>query len=491
MNILFRVDISINIGFGHFSRCYHLALYLSRFHDVSMVFQNNDNLKIDRYYTRYINLIEIKSNSNEGVIEKGWLNYDQVNDAEISSEYLMKADMLVLDHYGLTQNYIDRAREINTNLKVTVIDDLSNFSLSCDLLVNPNEIMTKSKYIKDGYEVGRYRIGTQYSIIASEFSRLRNLALQKRNELVKMENLLVCFGSMDPKGLTLATVKAKLCNVFSHIRILLDEESPYYLKVKDEVKGDSQYELLTLQNNVADQMLWADFMIGSPGGMSWERACMALPNAIVSFSNNQKFNSELFLSKGASIVIPYNKFNISKVIYRSVSKVDNKSYHEMATKNFDICDGFGSERVSISMLREIAMPNFRALSADDKDMIFKWQNEHNIRKFFSNSESPSKEQHLSWFNGLSPKKKLNFYIIQVGQIDCGFIRLSSDTDKYIVSVLISNVAQDLGLAKWALTKLIERFKGKLRAYININNIESISAFTKSGFIEVGEGCYEA
>ena len=127
----------------------------------------------------------------------------------------------------------------------------------------------------------------------------------------------------------------------------------------------------------------------------------------------------------------------------------------------------------------------------DNELLFKWQNERQARRFMRNKSSPNLKEHEKWFN-----KRLMQFPLLFWKIICwteskfnepvGFIRLDElgRSNTYEVSILISNQFNGQGLATNALKKICKKFSHlAIYACISKDNIASIKVFKKSGFTE--------
>ena len=122
--------------------------------------------------------------------------------------------------------------------------------------------------------------------------------------------------------------------------------APNYSTVKDFCDSRKGIEHLGFVDDIASVMLENDIAVGAPGSTSWERACLGLPNVIIPVANNQAEISRQLISNNASLKVDVT--DIAEKLEESLdSLLLNWSYYR--SKNFKICDGYGTKRVIIAI----------------------------------------------------------------------------------------------------------------------------------------------
>ena len=145
--IVFRVDASINIGYGHVMRCLTLADELKT-RSMETVFICRDlpgNLfkEIENRNHNLIKLQEVDDYFKNTIIENDYtaklgVSWEQDADETIKAIELwdLEPSWLVVDHYALDNKWQKQFRKLVE--KIFVIDDLAEKTQECDFLLNQN-----------------------------------------------------------------------------------------------------------------------------------------------------------------------------------------------------------------------------------------------------------------------------------------------------------------------------------------------------------------
>ena len=134
MDIVFRLDVSLDIGQGHLIRCLNLANEMRK--------RGKRCLFIINGITEYIiNLIEsnghqcseLNAIQNEGGDNE---KFNYLNDVNATIELIIKSEpeWMVVDHYNIDALWHKEIRPYVKN--IMVIDDLANRDYECDILLD-------------------------------------------------------------------------------------------------------------------------------------------------------------------------------------------------------------------------------------------------------------------------------------------------------------------------------------------------------------------
>ena len=173
---------------------------------------------------------------------------------------------------------------------ILVIDDLANRQHAADIILDVSYRRAQSDYQKLNQLNGKILTGSQYALLRDEFSNYHELAKKRRDNIKKINNVLICFGGTDPKGLTLRAIEALLkCNKGYQFDIVITSNNKNIDQITHFSHNYEQISLYIDHNNIAELMYQADIAIGAAGGMTWERACLGLPTLTVQIADNQQY----------------------------------------------------------------------------------------------------------------------------------------------------------------------------------------------------------
>ncbi len=491
LNCLFRLDVSNIIGFGHLKRCLSLACELTKVGIYCDFLVNSDcyeyissELK-DKLNTFevFLNDISATLNSQDVMLSEILQIKNSNNINSISKEY----DFLVLDHYGLSNSFVSRVKFNFPNIKVIHFNDLNDKTLDVDFMIS--SLPLKQFNIRGDNK--NSLIGPRYSIVDNEFILLAKESNVKKSVSNGISKIIICFGSMDLCNLSVEFMINEFCSRFEHVRVLLSSTSKALEGVMAKIRSMSLNNVeCVVDGRVVDHMLWADIFIGSPGVMAWECSIMSLPSILIPIAVNQKNNAHIFSNNNCSIVLDRSDDIVNQCL-SVIGSIKSAVYQSMVESNSNMIDGFGAGRIGFAMLMLRSKVSLRILTNHDMKTIFEWQIEPGNRVYSNNTSPPSLDEHVDWFSSLSQDEKNKFYIIMIGSIEVGFIRLTDYGDKKLVSILLKKSAQGLGVAKHVLRIIVDLHAGNLVAEIHEDNIASISVFKAVGFESHSPGFYFA
>jgi len=356
MDIIFRCDSSIKIGGGHVMRCLTLADELrnqgGKAHFICRDFPGHISIAIQERGHK-LSLLPFKNPKQclDDRTQTGWLGVDWEQDADetIEDSNKIKANWIVIDHYGIDYRWHKKFRSCAE--KIMVIDDLADRQLDCDLLLDQTFGRKKGAYRSLTPNHCHLLVGSDYTLLRPEFAQLRLQALEKRKHFSKIKCILVSMGAMDPENVT-GGILGKLSKIeweskpvvdvvlsknAPHLSVLLKQAEEYPLKIT----------IHTDVRNMGDFILKAELAIGSGGTTSWERCCLGLPTLVIENADNQKeIIKHLNRSKALINLGRFDQLNPLMLKKQIKSLQTSKSlYQEMVEAAKNVCDGRGTQRV--------------------------------------------------------------------------------------------------------------------------------------------------
>ncbi|AFY36531.1 pseudaminic acid biosynthesis-associated protein PseG [[Leptolyngbya] sp. PCC 7376] len=352
MNIVIRVDSSQQIGSGHLIRCRTLAEELRR---------NGAEVRfICREHSGHIS--ECLSQSAFPVTllpappkpEKqsddyqAWLGVSQETDAAETIEALgqIKADWLIVDHYGLDQIWERKLRPYVN--KIFVIDDLANRPHDCEGLLDQNEnIEGETRYQGLVPEHCFVLVGCRYALLHPEYAEYRKRLKPRTGEV---KRIFIFFGGTDADNMTGMAIAALSSPEFTHINldvvIGMTNSNRRQLEIQANKRG--KVSIYGSRPHLADLMAQADLAIGAGGTTTWERCCLGLPTIVISVANNQlstcKFldQSRAILYAGLSSHI--DALELRKKIREAIEK--RSLLLELSFRSSQLIAGLGSSAIT-------------------------------------------------------------------------------------------------------------------------------------------------
>ncbi|WP_246475088.1 UDP-2,4-diacetamido-2,4,6-trideoxy-beta-L-altropyranose hydrolase [Pseudomonas folii] len=363
MRVVFRVDASLEMGSGHVMRCLTLAHaltergsvceFLCREHPGNLIgFIRNQGFAV---LSLGAPCADISAYSSAHYLQ--WLGATQESDALTCERALgdHQYDWMIVDHYGIDYRWQELLGSHYSRL--AVIDDLATRSHCCDVLLDQTYGRPESDYqrlVPEGCEI---LTGSEYALLRPDFSRLREMSLERRKNS-GLKRILISLGGVDSNNVT-ERVLDGLCESplpkDSEIVVVMGTTAPWLEAVRQRAAG-MPWRTSVIENvsDMASQMCAADLAIGAAGSTSWERCCLGLPTLMLILADNQRYAASLLSSAGAAHVLSSEEAlgdQLSQCIERALS--DPGFLNNMTTASSGITDGAGANRVS-SILKRLA-----------------------------------------------------------------------------------------------------------------------------------------
>ena len=133
----------------------------------------------------------------------------------------------------------------------------------------------------------------------------------------------------------------------------------------------------------------------------------------------------------------------------------------------------------------------RLVQAEDCRMIWEWANDPTTRAVSFTTESISWESHVRWFSAkLSDPNCLFFVALDSNDVPIGQVRFAMDGPEAVISVSLAFDQRGKGYGSQIIRKATQRVFAStavrlIHAYIRPENIQSIQAFIRAGFLDNG------
>jgi UDP-2,4-diacetamido-2,4,6-trideoxy-beta-L-altropyranose hydrolase len=341
MEIIFRVDASLQMGTGHVMRCLTLAQALKENgENIEFICRKHQGNLIDKIRSSDFNVHELEVLEEAEVDNKlahsHWLGATQQQDSDDCIDVLKvkKTDWLIVDHYALDEQWHNDLKPYYK--KLMVIDDLADRQFNCNLLLNQNLGAQIEDYKDKVPNHCELLLGCDYALLRAEFTELRAQALEKRQNTKQIKNILISMGGSDNENCTYDILQ-QLSDNFN-VTIALGKQSPHNQMLESYAK-DKNITTIIDAENMAELMLNADLAIGAGGSTSWERCCLGLPTLLYVTADNQKEIAQNLEKTGAVKMVKNFAQDLQSIVN------DFPSWKIMSKNASKVCDGLGSKKI--------------------------------------------------------------------------------------------------------------------------------------------------
>ena len=465
MKILCRADGNSKIGLGHLYRMMAIADFFQSQYDVVFVTSELSELSV------------IPSKFKVDIIPKETGIKSEVD--WLSVNYSPTSDVLVFDGYQFVSSYQKAVKSYN--FKSIYIDDNASEYMYADIVVNPAAISESNVYSGEPYT--EYVFGPKYSMLRPEFCEL---ASQTRT-IDNLNNIFICFGGLDPLGLTKRAVLAALAieDQFESINIVLGNANPNVdlFELAEKNNKLKVYKNLD-ETELIEVMLSCDLAIVPTSTISYELCCVKMVMIAGYYVKNQKLiydnlvaNNAIF---GCGDFSDFSKFDFERKLREALETPNMKS---MIFNQSLLFDGKSRGRF-LSLIDRLSM-SFRKTNKNDVTLLYKWSNDAVVR---SNSYEQSKisfADHSQWFIRKLSDGNALIVIAMINGKEAGVIRYEFDNESTKVGVSIDPSFRGRNLASTMLRqsaiKYAETIHFPIIAFVKVGNDASVKAFKSAGY----------
>ena len=228
-----------------------------------------------------------------------------------------------------------------------MIDDLGNQKHICNIIINQVYKFNKSIYKNKVPEECKLFIGSQFIILKPEFSTLREVNLKKKKDAT-IKNIHIFFSSSDQLGLTIKYSKLLIKNFPNvNLHIAVAKNFKHIDSLKNLGNQTNRISWVKDHKNIESQIAKCDIAIGTPGMITWERACLGIPSIQIGTTDYHQNIMKKLDHYGICKWLGHAK-NLSDKEF--IETCNNFFVDKNALKNMrDICfravDGKGLERI--------------------------------------------------------------------------------------------------------------------------------------------------
>jgi len=329
MKIIFRCDVSSDIGLGHVIRCLTVAKELRDQNQI--IFATTEN-EMNSYIRA----------GNFKIIFKERGETEEVFLDRISS--ILNPDIIVIDKkYPYSADCLDHLKQNKT--KIVMIDNICEGMSVSDEIIFPNAHLDKNilkKYLSEE-QIKNVKTGPEYVILRDEILGLKNKVV---HNLHTPPNIVVTTGGTDPEGVLIRLIPwLKEMDLKANILLLVGQAFKF--------KNELEHLIGNLPNNFhvvpysLQELIKGDIVICTFGVSIYEMIYLQIPTICISH-NLENAKSARILKERYGVIedMGYIKDINPQDLYVTINKLLNKIYYiDMVERCGNLLDGEGAKRV--------------------------------------------------------------------------------------------------------------------------------------------------
>jgi len=426
MRFFFRLEVSPEIGTGHFFRCFALAQQLidSGWEEQSQIYfvarslsKDFDQILISEGI-KCINLSQIQDYFCRAD-EKTWLGADPAQDAvEFSNTLILReTDVVFVDSYAASAEWCDH---INSQVATTVsFEDFGLQGINTDYVVRGNFLGNEAPPNLD-LHTSEYLDGTKYLVMRKELQGLQSTVRKDLN------GVLIYFGGADADNFTTRAVDAVLSSKYSgQINVVVGNSFQYFDELNRCCAREKQIIIDVQPENFIELMQTSSLCIGAGGLNLWERVLLGLPSITVAIVPNQE--PQVMSAKEHGLIFDVDRDDISSRLRELLNTLfyQPEILRAQSYKCLNFMDFLGSHRVITRVLSQHL--KVREAGIKDETLIHTLRNHPVVRAASINKEEISIEAHKNWFKNALKRDDFSLRIAEVAGQPLGVVSFTEET----------------------------------------------------------------
>jgi spore coat polysaccharide biosynthesis predicted glycosyltransferase SpsG/RimJ/RimL family protein N-acetyltransferase len=390
-------------------------------------------------------------------------------------------DLVVLDHYFMTQRWVDQVRRA-LPVQFVTLEDLARPWKRIEFVVNGN--LDGSITLKEE-STAKTLIGPKYAFLSSEYYEIRARGLTPVDE---RDRILIFVGGGNTVGMTIRYLKMA-SKLGYQLDVVASSTASGLEELRNIVKLTQSAELHLDVPTLAPFYAQARLALGAGGTSSWERACLGVPSVVTSIAENQIPICRALEYHGlARHLGPFEDLDISVgsrlVADLAASAEDLKSMSEVGLK---LIDGLGAVRTLRIVTGSNGHCTLRDAHGGDASTLLDWVNDPAVVQNSKSQRHIEPNEHMSWLQRVLNGKETRLFILDLSGLPVGQIRFDKKHDHVVLTYSIDRDFRSRGLGKLIVEMGLAAMRSEgeqyVEAFVRKDNAVSARVFFQLGFTE--------
>lgn len=256
---------------------------------------------------------------------------------------------VIINHRNVSLNILERIQ--HEDFSVTVIDQLGNKPIICDLLINKSLV---PQWLQYDFPANRPTccFGADYAILGDSYRKLNR---KKKAFSKNRYTVLVSMGGVDRTGATLRIIEAlrPIANISKEI--ILGNGFAHFKQLKQLCKknNDPSFHFYAGVGDLHERMSQADIVISAGGNTLFEMACVGTPGIVLWEDEHEHIQAESLDEKGCVVCLGNGIHTPINVISDFVHKLlkDSLRREKMSQCGKSLVDAKGRNRIAAAIMK--------------------------------------------------------------------------------------------------------------------------------------------
>lgn len=443
--VLMRADGGADVGLGHLSRLRAIAqAVLDRGSTVSMLGRGIEDLPQSTIGWSWRGMGDAPSSVGSEAHDA-----DRVVDMAGADA----ADVVVVDHYGLGEDWERRVKDGLPEATIVALDDLPGRRHAADVLIDPN-------LGGDGPGLaanvnGRFLRGLSYVPLDDDYLHASDPDARSSGR----PNILVALGSASNElvqNLAVAFVDDSRTRDTDIVFVVPD--AGVRETVRGAVRDHASVTVFGSLPSLRPLTERADLVVGAGGTSAWQRLRLGRASVVVALADNQIRTCKALNDCGLATWVQDTRHPSDLVDAIFVALGDRSLARRAQSWGPVLVDGLGAKRIAFAIAPSRTFPEMRRAADRDASALLGIANDPATRAASRTTQAIGPDEHLAWLQSVLRRGQAPFWVAESGGLVVGQVRFADLGEAWELGYGLDPIARGLGWSAPLVTEGIRRVR---------------------------------
>lgn len=441
-----RADGGAHIGLGHLSRLRAIAqAVLDRGSTVAVLGRGVEELPQSTVGW---------SRRGMGDAPSSFGSEDHDADWTLDAAGAAAADVVMVDHYGLGEDWERRVKMGLPEATIVALDDLPGRRHAADVLIDPNLGVDGPGLAAD--VDGRILSGLSYVPLDDDYLSASDCGARRSGR----PNILVSLGSGASglvQSLAVAFVddpRTRDTNITFVVPDAGVRETVYRT-----VQGHASVTVFGTLPSLRPLIERADLVVGAGGTSAWQRLRLGRASVVVAIADNQVRTCKALNELGLATWVQDMRHPSDLVDAIFVALDDQPLAWRAQSWGPVLVDGLGATRIAFALAPSRTFPKIRRATDRDASALLGIANDPVTRAASRSTDVIGPDEHLTWLQSVLRGGQTPFWVAESAGLVVGQVRFADLGDAWELGYGLDPIARGLGWSASLVAEGIRRVRG--------------------------------